>query len=249
MPTNPMLERFDVSQVEGSAEEDASPPASAHPWARPAHKPSAVLRKFLRLRADLQEHRAEVDQGVQLIRKGEAAGADDTARQDAAKLKAVLKDIAAELEMVTQKHKKYKGSTYSGHKGDPMFISFDELKRRQRIKLANYSETGTEIFNQTGDIFFLTVLWSKARTLFVFSAMVLAINMLGRMYIIRRDLKSVDEKQKQKFWRGAALFMLEPNIGSASVNDIIAPCLWNRRTDRSRVCSLWRLQCAGWKGL
>eukprot|EP01047_Picozoa_sp_COSAG01_P037242 COSAG01_NODE_2948_length_6807_cov_38.353555_3_plen_886_part_00 len=177
---------------------------------KPPHRPPQLIQRLVDLRSALQAHRAEFDQAVDLVKAAwREADASDATRKDAETIKALLSDIAEETELISRKH----DTVAAEETGSVLQLNFKAQKRQQRLRLANYTETAAELFNEAGDIYFLTVLWAKAAWLFVISAALLTANMLGRLWVIHTELAEVEEGKRKLFWRGAAVFMVEPNSG------------------------------------
>eukprot|EP01047_Picozoa_sp_COSAG01_P039330 COSAG01_NODE_3244_length_6360_cov_4.915988_3_plen_670_part_00 len=175
---------------------------------KPAHQPPKLIQKLVDFRAAVQAHGAELAQALELVQQGRQEAEGSVKRQEADTITALLSDIAEGMELVGKQYSKAtEGAT------SPLQLAFTTQKRRQRVRLANYTETATELFSKAGDINFLTVLWAEARWLFAASAALLAANLLGRLWVIYREQKHVEEGKRSVFWRGAAVFMVETNIG------------------------------------
>eukprot|EP01047_Picozoa_sp_COSAG01_P059870 COSAG01_NODE_7253_length_3281_cov_3.142363_2_plen_230_part_00 len=180
----------------------------AKQWARRAHKPPELISKLKQLRAALQEHRAEFDHAIELMTDGLADGASEAQRADALTITALLADIAEETELVVNQH------TAAAEDPDiPLRANFRAQKRRAKLRLANFTESAAELFNELGDVYFLTILWAKAWALFCVSVTLLTANMLGRLWVICAEMKHVEKGKRWAFCRGAAIFLLEPNSG------------------------------------
>eukprot|EP01047_Picozoa_sp_COSAG01_P025091 COSAG01_NODE_1571_length_9868_cov_41.977685_1_plen_233_part_00 len=177
-------------------------------WARRAHRPPELIQKLKKLRAALQEHRAEFDHAVELMTDGLADGASEAQRADAHTITALLADIAEETELVVNQH-----TAASEDPDIPLRANFRAQKRRAKLRLANFTESAAELFNELGDVYFLTVLWAKAWALFCVSVALLTANMLGRLWVICVEMKHVAEGKRFAFCRGAAVFLVEPNSG------------------------------------
>eukprot|EP01047_Picozoa_sp_COSAG01_P059026 COSAG01_NODE_7032_length_3383_cov_29.963764_1_plen_711_part_00 len=180
----------------------------AHRWVKRAHRPPELIRSLMTLRSALQGHRAEFDQALELVKAGDEDGASAAARREAAEVRVLLKDIAEETELVAKRH--LQAAT---DEGGPLEPTLRAQQQMQRERLADWTEAGVELFNELGDAYFLTVLWVQARWLFVVSATLLTSNLLGRLWVIRGELRRVDEGKRVAFWTGAALYLGEPSSG------------------------------------
>jgi hypothetical protein len=180
-------------------------------WAtqqKPAHQPPELIQKLVDFRAAVQAHGAELAQALELVQQGRRQAEGSVECQEADTITALLSDIAEEMELVGKQY-----TTAAEDTASPLQLTFTAQKRHQRLRLANYTETAAELFNEAGDIYFLTVLWAKARWLFAASAALLAANLLGRLWVVYGEQKHVEQGKRSVFWRGAAVFMVEPNIG------------------------------------
>ena len=181
----------------------------AKQWARRAHRPPELIEKLKRLRTALQEHRVEFDHALALVMDGLADGAGEAQRADANAITALLADIVEETELVVSQH-----TDAADDPNIPVWATnFRAQKRRAKERLANFTESAAELFNELGDVYFLTVLWAKAWLLFCLSAIMLSANLLGRLWIIWLEMKHVAAGKQLAFYRGAAIFLLEPNSG------------------------------------
>eukprot|EP01047_Picozoa_sp_COSAG01_P050163 COSAG01_NODE_5041_length_4529_cov_3.719413_2_plen_614_part_00 len=181
-------------------------------WARHAHRSprsrEELIRNFRRLRKALHEHRAEYDEGLEVVMAGRREGASMAARHDGLIIETLLNDIAEETELVSVKH------TAAAERSDcPLQSSFRARKRRLRLRIADMTEAIAELFNEGGDLLFMFVLWRDALWLFYISVVLLTANMLGRLWVICGHHGHVAKGKRGKFMKGAGICLVEPNTG------------------------------------
>jgi hypothetical protein len=76
--------------------------------------------------------------------------------------------------------------------------SFSSRKRAQKLRLASIAEGVAEIFNEVGDALFLLVLWTSSAVLFLVAAVTLSANVLGRVWVVARELPNVDRGERRE---------------------------------------------------
>lgn len=111
------------------------------------------MQQLLGFRGALQTYSAEsqtLDKALEVVRAaGRKGGASVAERQDADAIQALLSDIVEETELMAHKH-----TAAAIGEGSALQLSFRAQKRQQRLRLADLTESGAELFNQLGDIYY-----------------------------------------------------------------------------------------------
>jgi hypothetical protein len=117
-----------------------------------------------------------------------AAGAD----QYGPAMASLVSDITEYTELLVEKQ----NELAEDKNGIELQLGFVSRKRKQKLRLAAIVETAAEIFNEVGDALFLFILWAEAKLLFLCSMFALLMNLVGRVWIIRQELRQVDKGEE-----------------------------------------------------
>eukprot|EP01051_Picozoa_sp_SAG22_P008445 SAG22_NODE_642_length_8224_cov_21.479508_2_plen_757_part_00 len=143
-----------------------------------------------------------------LLERANAEGAKGGA--GAATLVALLSDINEHTELVGEKQDEL------AKRGPRLYeLSFSARKRTQKLRLASIAEGVAEIFNEVGDALFLLVLWASSATLFLLAAVTLCANVLGRLWVVARELPNVDRGERREDLQAT----IERALGKAEFTD------------------------------
>ena len=139
---------------------------------------------------------------------GLADGAGQVQRAEALTITALLADIAKETELVVDQH-----NAAAADPDIPGELPRTEAAGETAPRQLKPSRRRSSSTSWATYLYFLTVLWVKAWTQFCISVTLLTANMLGRLWVICEEMKHVAEGKQREFYRGAAVFLIEPNSG------------------------------------
>eukprot|EP01047_Picozoa_sp_COSAG01_P073204 COSAG01_NODE_11863_length_1845_cov_1.851088_2_plen_536_part_01 len=187
--------------------------AAKHEEALAEEELLAYLREYTQRQRD---SRSKLNHAAEVVKAGSS--------RRAAAIRAALDDVTEEhqmtgshMEAIAQKFTPELSLTSALCSGRSAWSEsiqpFAVMKRRVRVAVADVGDSLMELYNESTDVLFLVELSTKAQLLFFISAIFIALNLLGRLFVVLAERRDVDEGKGGTFWRGAALYMLEPNSG------------------------------------
>ena len=145
---------------------------------------------------------AEMDQAAEATR--------DTESGHGRRCKALLEDMNAAVDRLTEKF----GRLAADKDNSAVQLSFGGAKRKLRIKWANLTETGIELWNEVSDVVMIRKLFVEDfRKLFLVAAFAMALNIAARIALAARQRKEIDEGKRGAYLLGSAVYLVEPNLG------------------------------------